>query len=66
MKQRIELYTAQEQEFIETTLNSLGIAWTATKGNGVISSMVYEFNANPTQLKAIGYMMASNYESNYK
>jgi len=64
MTQSIELYTAQEEEFIASVLNALEIEYTTEKTSNM--SNTYTFTANDTQLRAIASMMKANYEKNYK
>ena len=62
---QIELYTAQEQDFLRGVLDLLGIEYAANKGSGPISSVVFTFTANTAQEIAIGQMLKANFEANY-
>lgn len=62
MAQNVELYTAQEQKYLQDILKLLGIKYTSKAGEGVISSIIYNFECNMTELNAIAGMMKANYE----
>ena len=64
MTQTVELYTAQEQGFLQGVLDLLKIDYTR-KSSGtdkVISSITYNFDCNKTELEAIAGMMKANYD----
>jgi hypothetical protein len=62
---QIELYTAQEQEFLKGTLNLLGVDYAEAEGHGPISSVIFSFVPNASQERAIGHMLKANFEANY-
>lgn len=62
---KIELYTAQECEFLDKCLNLLEVEAKVTEVKDVISYTLYEIEADDEALLLIKRCMAYNYKKNF-